>query len=423
MLLLGVSFAVLLLLGMPVAFVLAVAGSVYMIYVGAPYETMIIQNMISTVDSFVFLCIPFFLLTGDIMCEAGITEKLVNLSRCIVGGIRGSLAHVTVIASMVFAGISGSASADASALGSILIPGMKKEGYTVDFSCALIAQASVIGPIIPPSITMVIMGLVTGMSIGKLFIAGAIPGVLIGLLLMGVIWLGRKNHPPSTPRPPLPEVIKILISATPALVTPLIICVGIITGIFTPTEASVVAVAWSLICGLFIYRGIKLSDLPRIFLRTGITTGAVLVLLAASGILGWALAIEQIPLQMGNFLLSISANQHILLLYIIILVLILGTFMDPSVIVIIFAPVLLPIAVKAGMDPLHFCTVLAIAALMGLCTPPLGVCLFIAASIGKISVERVVRAILPFLFVSVIALFLVAYIPALATWLPNLLIH
>ena len=423
MILLALTFVILLLLGMPVAFVLAVAGMTYMISVEAPYQTMIMQTMISTIDSFVFLCIPFFLLTGEIMSASGITRKLIKLSSYIIGGIRGSLAHVNILVSMMFAGISGSATADASGLGAILIPGMKSEGYKADFSCAVTAMSSVIGPIIPPSITMVIMGLVTGQSIGKLFLAGAIPGVLFGLSMMFVVWLGRHHYPPSTIRPKLFEVFKTFIEAVPALLTPIIIIVGIVSGFFTPTEASAIAVAWSLICGLFIYRGLKWSDLPKLFLRAGLTTGAVLILLSASGILGWALAIEQLPEQMGAFLLSISPNHYILMLYVIILVLLLGTFMDPSVIIIIMAPVLLPIAAKAGIDPLHFCTVLALAALIGLCTPPLGVCLFITASIGEVKVEAVVRAILPLLVASIIAIFIVAYFPPIATWLPNLVIR
>jgi C4-dicarboxylate transporter, DctM subunit len=419
-----IVFAGLLCVAMPVAFVLAVAGTFYMITTGGPYQTMIIQTMISTVDSFVFLCVPFFLLTGDIMSEARITDKLILLCTYLVGGIRASLAYVTVITSMIFAGISGSAAADASALGAVLIPGMKDDGYKIDDACALVAMASVIGPIIPPSIPMVILGLVTGISIGKLFLSGAIPGILLGACLMTIVYLKRKDFPPArVGRPKFLVIMKVFIETLPALVTPLIIVGGIVLGVFSPTEASAIGVVWSLICGLLIYRTLKLSDLPKIFLRTSLMTGAVLILLAASGILGWGLAMERIPDQIGELLLSISANKYMLLVYIIILVLFLGTFMDPSVIIIIMAPILMPIVVRAGIDPIHFGLAFVLPCMIGLVTPPLGVCLFIASSIGKISVERICRAIWPYLIISVVLCFAVAFIPALSTWLPNLLIR
>lgn len=417
-------FAGLVLLGMPVAFVLAVTGSVYMMISGCPWKTMIMQSMISTVDSFVFVCIPFFLLVGELMSKARITDELILLSTYIVGGIRGSLAYVNILVSMMFAGISGSGAAEASALGSIMIPGMTTQKYEVDDACAITAMASAMGPIIPPSIPMVVLGLVTGLSIGKLLLSGAIPGMIFGFALMSVAYLHRSNFPPArVGRPSFSEVLRVFIRAVPAMVTPVVIVGGIVSGAVTPTEASAVAVLWSLICGFFIYRTLKLSDLPEIFLRISVMTGAILILVSASGVLAWGFTVEDIPGRMGAFMASISPNKYWLIFNIIILLLILGTFMDPTVIIIVMSPILLPVALKAGMDPIHFGCTLVIGSVIGLCTPPLGVCLFIVSIIGNISLDRVVRAILPYLFAAILVCFLVAYVPILATWLPNLLIR
>ena len=416
-----ILFIGLIFIGLPVAFVLAISGMVYMIVTGAPFGMMTVQTMISTIDSFVFLCIPFFLLTGEIMNAAGITRRLIQLSQYLVGGIRGSLAYVNIIVSMFFAGMTGSATADTSAIGSILIPGMKEEGYKPPFACAVTAMSSVIGPIIPPSIPMVILGLVVSISIGKLFLAGAVAGVLLGFSLMGVVFMGRHKYPKSdVKRPGFWSVVKVFLTTLPALMTPVIILGGLISGVFTPTEASAIAVAWSLICALFIYRGLKFRDLPRLFLRAGIMTGAILILLSAAGVLGWALTIEQLPHRLANLLLSIAPNKYILLMLINILILFMGTFMDPAIIIIIMAPVLLPAIVTAGVDPLHFGMILVLNCMIGLTTPPLGVCLFVASTIGGVPVEKIVRAILPFLAASIIVLLLITYIPWLTLWLPNM---
>jgi len=419
--LLAILFIGLIFIGLPVAFVLAISGMVYMIVNGAPYGMMTVQKMISTIDSFVFLCIPFFLLTGEIMNAAGITRRLILLSQYIVGGIRGSLAYVNIIVSMFFAGMTGSATADTSAIGSILIPGMKGEGYKPPFACAVTAMSSVIGPIIPPSIPMVILGLVVSMSIGKLFLAGAVAGVLLGFFLMGVVFMNRHKYPKSDiKRPGFWSIVKVFFSTLPALMTPVIILGGLISGVFTPTEASAIAVAWSLICALFIYRGLKIRDLPRLFLRAGIMTGAILILLSAAGVLGFALTVEQLPHRLANLLLSIAPNKYVLLMLLNILILFMGTFMDPAIIIIIMAPVLLPVIVTAGVDPLHFGMILVLNCMIGLTTPPLGVCLFVSSTIGGVPVERIFRAILPFLAASIIVLMLITYIPWLSLWLPNM---
>lgn len=421
LLILGLSFITFLALGIPIAFVLGLTSFVGLLYSGETPLLLIPKQMFSGTDSFPLLAVPFFILAGNLMNVGGITKRLIHFCNILLGHIRGGLALVNVVASMFFAGITGAAVADTSALGSILIPAMTREKYDRDFSAAVTAASSTVGPIIPPSIPMVILGTVGELSIGALFLAGVIPGILLGLSLLVVAYvISVKRDYPKENMKSLKEFFFGLKDALFALLMPAIIMGGIMGGIFTPTEAAVVAVVYAFLVSFLIYREIRWKDLPKVLIDSVVTTSIIMFVIANSAIFGWILANHQVPQSVAQIFLSISTNKWVLLLLINIFLLFVGTFMETTASLIILTPTLLPLAVKVGIDPIHFGLVMVLNLVIGLITPPLGVCLFIACSIAKITLEQIVKAILPFLIVAIGVLFTITYIPELVLWLPRM---
>lgn len=415
-------FLVALFIGVPVAFSLGLASFAYLLAAGIPLD-IVPQKMFSGIDSFVLLCIPGFILAGNLMGGGGITERIVKFSNSLVGHIRGGLALADVGASMVFAGISGTAAADAASIGSVMIPAMKKDGYDAEFASAVTASASTTGPIIPPSLPMIIAGTLTGLSVSKLFIAGAIPGLLIGLGTAAMAYyLAVKRGYPKGERSSLKQIVKTFIGAFWAVMMLVVVLWGIIGGTFTPTEAAIIAVVYALVVGLFIYKELKWKDLPKIFVESAVQTASIMLLVAFANVFAWILSSEQIPQMIADFMLGITENKYLILLLVNLLLLFVGMFMETIAALIILFPVLLKVATSVGVDPIHFAIICVLNLVLGLLTPPVGVCLYITSSIGRISLAQISKAVMPFLIVNLIILALVTYVPPLTLFLPSLLV-
>ena len=407
--------------GVPVAFSIGLTSLLYCLKEGLVLIT-IPQRMIAGIDNFAFLAVPFFILAGNLMNTGGITRRLFRFATSVVGFIPGGLGHANVVGSIIFAGMSGAAIADAGGLGTIEIKAMQDEGYDTDFSAAVTAASSTIGPIIPPSIPMILYAAFGGVSVGKLFLAGAIPGLLMGVSLMVIIYIisVRRKYPVHSNL----DIKEIWVSFREGLLplfTPVIILGGIMGGIFTPTEAAVVASAYALFLGVVVYREIKISKLPEILLTTAVTTAIVLFIISAASIYGWLLAREQVPQTVAKMLFSITTNPHLVLLIMIGFLMVIGCFMETAASLIILVPILVPMTSKLGIDPLVFGLIMVFTLMLGLITPPVGVVLYLIADIAGISFERTVKATIPFLFPLIIVLLLITFIPQIATFLPNLL--
>ena len=414
-------FLVSLVLGVPVAFALALASLAYILQAGVPL-VVIPQKMYAGIDVFVLLCIPGFILAGNLMNQSGITRRIIALCNALVGHVRGGLGLANVGASMLFAGISGTAVSDTASIGAVMIPAMQDEGYEPDFACAVTACSSTVGPIIPPSLPMIIAGTLTGLSVGKLFLAGAVPGILLGLGFMASAWLiSRRRKHPQQARQSIRQIAQALRQSAWALGMPVIILTGILGGFVTPTEASIVAVLYALLVGIFVFRTLTPGVIMRVTVNSAITTASLMVLVGFANLFSWVLASEQVPQTIAQGLLDLTQNKYLMLLLINLLLLLVGTFMETIAALIILFPVLLKVAVTVGIDPLQFAVIAVLNLVIGLTTPPVGVCLFVAAGIGKISLGRLSRAVLPFLIVSLIVLLLVSYVPDISLWLPRLL--
>lgn len=418
--LLFLVFFLLLFLRFPIAFALGISTLTYILFEGIPL-IIIPLKMYSGIDVFVLLSIPGFILAGNLMNSSGMTDRIIKFCNNILGHIRGGLSLANIGASMVFSGISGTAISDTASIGSVMIPAMKKEGYDSDFACAVTAASSTIGPIIPPSLPMIIAGSLTGVSIGKLFLAGAIPGLLlaVGLGIVSYNISIRKNHP-KQPKASWKQRGKSLIDAFWAILMTFLILFGIIGGVFTPTEASVVAVIYALLIGGLFYRSLTWKGVLSVMSKSAGTTASLMVLVGLANLFGWILISEQIPQNLAEILLTITENKFLLLLLINILLIFIGTFMETIAALLIVYPILLNVAIFAGIDPIHFSVVAVLNLIIGLNTPPVGVCLFVASGIGKVSIEKVAKAGLPFLLISILVLMLVSYIPALSLYLPGL---
>ena len=415
-----ISFFFFLIIGVPVAFVLGLTPLVALITEGETPLVLVAQRVFTGMDSPVLMAVPFFILAGNIMGAGGMTPRLVKFCNLLVGPLRGGLAYINVAISMLFAGITGAAVADTSAVGSILIPAMKKEGYDSDFSAAVTATSSTIGPVIPPSIPFIIYGVLGEVSIASLFLAGFVPGILLGLFQMIVIWFyAKKREYPKRSRPPFQEAIRVSVDAFLVLLMPIIILGGILSGIFTPTESACIAVFYALFIGLFVYRDIHLRDLPRILVKTGATSSLVMLVIGTASIFSWLLASEEIPHLVTDAILALTHNKILILLFMNILLLIIGTFMETTASLIILTPVLLPLMLKIGVDPLHFGVILVLNLVIGLTTPPVGVCLFVACALGQTTLERLSRAILPFLVASIAVLIICTYWEGLIMAIPK----
>ncbi|MEM7026343.1 MAG: TRAP transporter large permease [Pseudomonadota bacterium] len=415
-------FLVFLLLGLPVFFGLIAAPGLLLLLEGQTRDfTLLYRNVYNGMDSFPLMAIPFFMLAGELMNRGGITIRLVEFSQALMGHLRGGLAHVNVLSSMLFAGLSGSAVADTSALGSMLIPAMEKQGYTRKFAAAITAASSVIGPIIPPSGIMIIYAYVMGESVAALFLAGIVPGLLVGvgLMLMVSYQADRYDFPVATRRHTWRERGQASLKAFFPLMTPVIIIGGILGGVFTPTEAAAVAVAWALLVGLFVMRSMTFTDLPQVFTRAGITSAVVLLLVGAAMAFKTVVSLSHAPEILADFILGLTENPLLLLFLINLLLFVVGMFLDAGPAIIILGPILGPVFVDLGIHPVHFAIIMSVNLTVGLATPPMGLVLFVASSVSKERVETIARAILPFLAVEILVIFLITYIPALSLAIPR----
>ena len=419
-----VSFFVLLLIGMPIGFAIGLGSLFSLLLEGQTPLTVIVTRMFVAVDSYPIMAIPFFVLAGELMNTAGITRRLVNLANALVAHMKGGLGQVNVVASMLFSGISGSAAADTSAIGSMLIPAMLEDGYRKDFSVVITATSSCIGPIIPPSILMVIFGSIAGVSIGGMFLGGIIPGLLIGFGLMFAVNIySSRYHSGTKPRKSFKEILVAFKEASLALVTPAIILGGIVFGAFTPTEAGAVAVVYAFFLGVFVYKEIKLQNFLKALHNATITTAICMLVLATASMFGWILTREQFPTYLTSILLSISSDPTVIYLLIVAMLLFVGLFVEILAATIILVPVLYPVALQFGFDPIHFGVVVVVALIIGTVTPPVGVLLFITCSIGRTTIREVTGILIPFIGVLVAVLLLITLVPDLVTFIPNLILY
>lgn len=419
--LLFIVFIVCLALRFPIAFSLGISCLVYLVAKGIPL-IVLPMKLYSGIDVFVLLSIPGFILAGNLMNHGGLTEKIITFCNHLLGHIRGGLALANIGASMLFAGISGTAISDTASLGSVLIPAMKKEGYDASFACAVTASSSTVGPIIPPSVPMIIAATLSGLSVGRLFLAGALPGLLLGTGLMALTYyLSRKRKYPKHERSSLRQVAKGFVDTFWALLMTLIILFGIIGGVFTPTEASIIAVIYALLIGIFIYKRLHLKNILVLALDSMKTSASLMVLVGFANLFGWILITEQMPQLVSNEILSFSENKYMVLLLINLLLIFVGTFMETIAALLILFPILLKVSTGVGVDPIHFSVIALLNLMIGLTTPPLGICLFVSSSIGKVSIGSVSKAGLPFLAVSLIVLTLVTLFPEISLFLPKLI--
>jgi C4-dicarboxylate transporter, DctM subunit len=411
----------LLVINVPVAVTFGVTVALFLALLTDIPLTLIPQQMFGGTDSTVLQAVPFFLLAGALMDKGGISRRLINFANALVGWVTGGLAMVSVVASMFFAGISGSAAADSAAVGSVMIPAMERKGYAKDFAAALIACAGTIGTMIPPSIPMIIYGVTTGTSIGGLFIAGVVPGVLMGLALMAHAYaVSRQRGYSGLALPSAREAWVAFREALLTLLMPVIVVGGILGGIFTPTEAAAIAVFYSLVLGGLVYRELRWSSLPEILVQTGLSTGIVMFLIATSTAYGWVLARQGIPLTLANAFTGMTSNPWVFLLLVNLLLLVVGTVMETVPSIIIFAPVLLPLAKQLGVDPVFFGVIMVVNLSMGLASPPSGATLFVSTAIANEPLDRVCRAVWPLFFSMVAILLLITLVPPLVMWLPHL---
>ena len=423
MLWLFVIMLILFALSVPIAWSMAAAAALYMAFgPGIPLQGFV-QRLIGGIDTFPLLAIPFFILAGNLMNTGGITDRLVRFARALVGHIRGGLAHVVVVTNMIMAGMSGSGVADAAGSGTVLIPAMKKVGYGVPFSAAIVGAAGTIGPIIPPSIPFVIYGSIAGASIGRLLLGGAVPGVLMGIVLMVFVYfIAKRRGYPSETRATWRELLRATVQAIPPMGMPAIILGGIIFGVMTPTEAAAAGAAYAFVLGFFVYREIHWGHLPGLITETVIGTASILIIMSAAQPFSWVLTYELAPQKV----LALVENAHLaqwqLYLLINIVMLILGCFMEGLAVMVMAVPVLLPILAHAGIDLVHFGIVFVLNIMIGTITPPVGTIMYVVCALGRISIAEFAREVWPFVIALVIALFLVTYIPGLAMWLPNLLL-
>jgi tripartite ATP-independent transporter DctM subunit len=410
-------------IGVPIAFCLGLGSLGALLFgLGVPLELMV-QRIFTGIDLFPLMAVPLFILTGELMNTGGVIDSLIKFADSLVGYIRGGLAHSYVVASMFLSGITGSGVADASALGSVNIPLMEKSGYDKDFACGLTAAAAVIGPVIPPSIPAVVYAMAAqNVSVSALLISGVIPGGLIGIGLMIVIYIlsVKRNYPKRAGGLDWRGLFQTTKRASLALLAILIILGGILSGVFTATEAAGIAALYALVVGLFVTHDLKLSDLPRVFVNTGVISGTVLLVVATANIFAWILATQQVPQIVAKFIMSISPSPWLFMLWVNLFLLVVGCLMETVAAMVILVPILAPIAVMLGFNSIHFGFIFVYNLAIGLVTPPLGLALFVTAGIGRISLERITKAALPFLVVEIVLLVVFSYFPSITLFLPDL---
>ena len=416
-----IAFVLLLVIGVPISISIGASAVLGCLSLGYPL-VVIGQKMVSGIDSFLLIAVPLFILAGNLMNAGKITEKIFDTAKELVGWIPGGLGHANVVASIIFAGMSGSAVADAGGLGAIEMEAMKKNGYDEDFAGAVTAASSVIGPIFPPSIPLIIYGSVASVSVDQLFMGGVVPGLLMGVLLMVMVLyfaiVRRYERHPFRLR----ALIRQFLGSIPALITPVIILCGFVVGWFTPTEASSIAVIYSLLIALFLYRTLDWKSFKKCLKDSAISSANTLFIIGTSTLFPYVMAMEGISRQFADVILGISSNPNVVLLVINVLLLVLGMVMEPGAILTLMLPVLLPIANGLGLDLVHFGVMVVLNLMIGQVTPPFGVCLFVISDVNKLKLERLYRSILPFLVPLILTLILVTYIPGIVTALPNALL-
>lgn len=423
--LLLVSFFLLLAVRVPIAVALGISCLLGLAYDPMVPVPVVAQRMFVAIDSFPLMAVPLYMLAGYLMGAGGISRRIVEFSAALVGNLRGGLAHVNILASMIFGGISGSAVADTAGIGTIMIPAMKERGYTAAYTTAVTAASSTIGIVIPPSIPMVIIGAMLGISVGKLFLAGVIPGLAVGLSLMGVAYVEAARQGEAVTRGAFEwgRLGRAFGRAVWALLMPLIVIGGIVFEVCTPTEAGAVAVSYALIVAMFVYRELQLSDVIEALRLTAESTGKVFFLIATAGLYSWLLTVNGFPELLGNALLAMTTSPTLMLLTMAALLLLITTFMESIAAMILLLPVLFPVAEQVGIDPIHFGIVVVLSIGVGLVTPPVGLCLFVAADIAGSSVSAATRALIPFLAAMFALLLLFTFVPTLVTVLPALLME
>ncbi len=418
----AIIMAVGFIIGLPVAFTLGVATLAYFFAFPRLSPTMIPLNIITGIQSESLMAIPLFMLAGGIMNTSGLTRRLFQFSKSLVGHFPGGTAQVNVVANLIMAGMSGSELADASAIGKVLIPSMKEEGYDSEFAAAVTGAASTIGPIFPPSIPMVLIGGITGISVGKMFVGGVIPGVFMALYLMAMVYyLAKKRNYPKSERATFKERAKFFFISIPALSAPIVVIGGMVGGIFTPNEAGVVACFYSMAIAFFVYRDLDLSKVFSELVSTAINTAKIMFIVGCAYALAWVFSREQMGIYLTKLLTSVSTDPTIILSLIVVAFLIGGCFLNPSALIIIFIPLLMPVVNSVRMDPILFGVVSSLALMIGNMTPPFGLCMFIVCDIAKVSVKQLAVASIPFYIVLIVALLTMIFIPQTVTYLPNLL--
>ncbi len=417
-------FVFLLAAGMPIAFALLIGPGLSLTLDGEQQLTkMLLSRLYNGIDSFPLMALPFFILAGELMNAGGITRMIVQFSQSLIGHVRGGLAQVNIMSSLLFAGLSGSAVADTSALGKMLIPAMEKNGYTRSFAAAVTAASSVIGPIIPPSGIMILYAFVMNVSVASLFAAGVVPGILIGLSLMMLTYFlaKKRNFPVASEKATWSERGSIFFKTLPALLTPVILLGGILSGVFTPTEAAAVAAGYALVIALFITRTLTFSELPKVFVNAAAQSGAILFLVGAAVSFAWIVTVSGLAGDLLEFIVGITDNKYLLLFLLNLFLFFIGMFLDAGPALMILGPILAPVFIGMGVHPIHFAIVMCINLTVGLATPPMGLILFVSSSISGVSTERIALAMLPFLAVEIFVIFLVTYIPVLSLGVPRLL--
>lgn len=422
MLILSLVFILLLFLGMPIAYVMGISSISYIVsssnfdlFGTAP------MRIFQGVQNFGLLAIPLFIFVGELMNSGGITSRLIRFSKVVIGHYRGGLAYVNVATNVFLASILGSANAQTAMMSRVMVPAMEKEGYKKEFSSALTVSSALLGPIIPPSLVFIIYGVISETSITKMFLAGIIPGILLAVSFIILIYLiSLKQQFPKSDKAPMREIINAFFSVSPALLIPVIILVGILSGVFTATESAAVAALVAFIVGFFIYRELKLKELPKILLSTALNSSIVTFIFSMAGLSSWILAFERVPNQIADLLANISDSPFVFLILLNLILFITGMFIDGIPAMIILVPILLPVATNLGIDPIHFGIIISINLTIGLITPPVGTALFIASSIGGIRMETLARTLVPFIIIAFVILFIITYVPSITLFIPNL---
>lgn len=418
-----ILLVVLILLGVPIAFSLGASSIVYFLVERPALITMVPQRIWAGTNNFIIIAMPLFILAGELMNRGGLTKRIIDFSLLLVRPIRGGLGEVNVVASMIFGGISGSSVADTSALGSILIPNMVKKGYSKGFSAGVTVASSTMGMIIPPSVPMLIYAMISGASVGRLFLAGLVPGILIGISQLVVVYILSKKHGyhPPVSKFDAREAISTIRNGMLAILMPLIIILTVSLGIATASESAAVAVLYAAILGLFIYKELTLRDIIISLKKTVMISSSIMVIVGFTMVYTWILAVEQIPVFIADFILGLQVHPFVIFIFLDILILFIGTFVDVTPSLLLLVPILLPVMRQFGIDELQFGAIMIVGTAIGLVTPPVGMCLNVATKICGLSIMQIFRHALPFIICNVIILILVTFIPAVSTWLPSII--